>query len=38
VAPDAVERELLFEMWNMLQGEENNGISVINIKKFLLAI
>jgi len=38
IAPDSVERELLFDMWNLLQGEENNGIMIINVKKFLLAI
>eukprot|EP00347_Sterkiella_histriomuscorum_P013308 403365213 len=38
IAPDSVERELLFDMWNMLQGEENSGIMIANIKKFLLAI
>lgn len=26
IAPDSVERELLFDMWNMLKGEENSGI------------
>lgn len=38
MAPDSVERELLFDMWNILRGEETNGISVINIKKMLLAV
>lgn len=38
VAPDSIERELLFDMWNLLQGEENSGISVLNIKKALLAV
>jgi hypothetical protein len=38
IAPDSVERELLFDIWNILKGEENNGICVSNIKKFLLGI
>ena len=38
IAPDSVERELLFDMWTMLQGEENSGITVLNVKKTLLAL
>ena len=38
VAPDSVERELLFDMWNMLKGEETSGVSVLNCKKFMLAV
>lgn len=38
IAPDSVERELMFDLWTMLNGEENSGISVLNIKKTLLAI
>lgn len=36
--PDSIERELLFELWNLLRGEENNGIKILNIKNVLLAI
>ena len=38
ISADSVERELLFDMWNLLNGEETNGITVLNIKKFLLAM
>ncbi len=38
IAPDSIERELLFDLWNMLQGEENSGIQIMNVKKILLAI
>jgi hypothetical protein len=38
IVPDSIERELLFDMWTMLQGEENSGIMIVNIKKILLAI
>ena len=38
ISADSVERELLFDMWNLLNGEDTNGITVLNIKKFLLAI
>jgi hypothetical protein len=38
IAPDSIERELLFDLWTMLQGEENSGVMIINIKKILLAI
>jgi hypothetical protein len=36
--PDSIERELLFDLWNLLKGEENNGIKIKNIKSLLLAI
>jgi hypothetical protein len=35
---DSMERELLYDLWNLLQGEENSGVRVLNIKKLLLAI
>lgn len=35
---DSVEKELLFEMWNLLKGEELNGITLMTLKKFFLAI
>ena len=35
---DSMERELLYDLWNMMQGEENSGVRVLNIKKLLLAI
>lgn len=38
LAPDSVERELLFDFWNLLKGEEQGGVSVINIKVMLFAI
>ena len=38
LTPDSVERELLFDLWNMLKGEELNGISIANLKKVLLVI
>ncbi len=38
IASDSIERELLFDMWNILKGEENNGVTIINIKKFLLSV
>jgi len=38
LTPDQVERELLFDLWNMLKGEDNNGISVKNIRNVLLVI
>lgn len=38
LAPDSIERELLFDMWNLLKGEDSNGITVRNIKKMLLAV
>jgi hypothetical protein len=38
LTPDSVERELLFDLWNMLKGEDFNGISIDNLKKILLII
>lgn len=38
LTPDSVERELLFDLWNMLKGEDNNGIIVSNLKNILLII
>ncbi len=38
LTPDSVERELLFDLWNMLKGEDFNGISIDNLKKVLLII
>lgn len=35
---DSAERELLFDMWNMLQGEELGGVPVLSLKKMLLAV
>ena len=35
---DSIERELLYDLWNMMQGEENSGVRVLNVKKLLLAI
>jgi hypothetical protein len=33
-----VERELLFDLWNLLKGEETEGVSVGNLRIMLLAI
>jgi len=38
ITADSVERELLFDLWNILKGEENNGVSILNVKKMLLAV
>lgn len=38
LTPDSVERELLFDLWNMLKGEDFNGISIENLKKIVLII
>jgi len=32
------ERQLLFDIWRILKGNENNGINIRNFKLFLLAI
>ena len=36
--PDSIERELLFDLWNLLKGEEHNGITIANILKVLFAV
>ena len=38
MTPDSVERELLFDMWNLLKGEQNNGITINNLRKVLLVV
>jgi hypothetical protein len=38
LAPDSVERELLFDLWNILKGEETEGVTVGNLRIMLLAI
>ena len=38
LAPDSVERELLFDLWNILKGEETDGVTVGNLRVMLLAI
>jgi hypothetical protein len=38
ITSDSIERELLFDLWNLQKGELNNGITIRNIKKVLLAV
>ena len=38
LTPDSIERELLFDIWNVLKGEENNGVTIGNILTMLFAI
>lgn len=38
LGPDSIERELLFDVWNIMKGEENNGVTLANILTVLFAI
>jgi hypothetical protein len=38
LTPDSVERELLFDLWNILKGEDKEGISLLNLKRVLLVV
>ena len=35
---NSTERDLMFDLWNLLQGEINNGITINNIYKALLGV
>lgn len=35
---EGVERDLLFDLWNQLEGENRNGVSSNNLKTLLLAV
>lgn len=35
---DSIERDLLFDLWTVLEGEKNYGVSIKNLQKITLSI